>query len=124
MRRTIGLITLLSALAFCAGTANADDSNLAGSIIALDDNTTSADIYLQYHGRIFVKNSDGVLDEYRWGGTSCGSRTLAEAETAALQRALNTKNMRIVPRSQDGQGSAVCLVGFTLVEKKNLNLLP
>jgi len=74
------------------------------------------------HGRLYVKNTNGALDEYRWGGASCGSRVLAEAQFAALQGAQNNKKMTIQPTSQRGQGNVKCLVGFTLVEKKNLEL--
>ncbi len=124
MRRRIGTLALFSTLIVCGGPAGADDTGLVGSLVALDVNTGLADLYLQYHGRMFVKNSDGILDEYRWGGVSCGTRILTEAHVAELQRALNTKNMTIEPRTQVGQGDAKCLVGFTLVEKKNLKLFP
>jgi hypothetical protein len=124
MRRTIGFLTLLSALFFYAGAASADDTGQRGSIAGLDVNTDSADIYLQYHGRMFVKNSDGNLDEYRWGGSSCQTRLLTDAQLAALQGAQNNKKMTIEPRSLIGQGNVKCLVGFTLVEKKNLKLFP
>lgn len=53
---------------------------------------------------------------------SCGTRVLTEAQLAALQAAQNNKKMTIKPTSQIGQGDAKCLVGFTLVEKKNLKL--
>jgi hypothetical protein len=124
MRRTIGSLAIISTLVLGTGAAVADDTGLVGSLVALDVNTISADIYLQYHGRLLVKNSNGSLDEYRWGGTSCGTRLLPEADVAVLQRALNNKKMRIEPRSQLGQGDAKCLVGFTLVEKKNVQALP
>lgn len=123
MRMITGLLTLFF-LVHGAGAALADDTGAMGPLVALSDNTSSADLYLQYHGRMFVKNGSGTLDEYRWGGTSCGSRTLTEPELAMLQRALERKNMLIEPRSQDGQGSTKCLVGFTLIEKKNLKLFP
>ena len=123
MRRTIRLLTCF-ALMSCAGAASADDTGLVGSVVGLAVNTTSADTYLQYHGRMFVKNVNNTLDEYRWGGTSCGSRVLTEEHVATLQRALNHKKMTIEPLSQTGQGDAKCLVGFTMVEKKNLKLFP
>jgi hypothetical protein len=122
MRRKLGIVTILLTLILSAGAATADDIGEVGSIVSLDVFTTPADTYLQYHGRMFVKRSDGVLDEYRWGGTSCGSRTLTEGQWAALQSALNHKKMTITPTSQDGQGPSKCLVGFSLVEKKNLKL--
>jgi len=122
MRRRIGLLTCGCALIACAGAARADDIGLVGSIASLDVYTASADTSLINHGRIYVKNTNGALGEYRWGGTSCGSRVLTEAQFAALQGAQNNKKMTIKPTSQPGQGGAKCLVGFTLVEKKNLTL--
>ena len=123
MRPTTMLLFLLIALTLPVGIAIADDSQPVGSVVGLDVNTDSADFYLQYHGRLFV-NTDGNLAEYRWGGTSCGTRTLTEDQLALLQRALHHKKMTIAPRTQDGQGNSVCLVGFQLVEKKNLKLFP
>lgn len=79
-----------------------EDVGAIGSVAAVDVNDDSGDLYLQYHGRIFVRKSDGTLDEYRFGGTSCGTRVLNEQQIAMLQRALDNKRARIVPRSQDG----------------------
>jgi hypothetical protein len=124
MRHTIGILAFFSALVLFADTARADDPGLRGSLVSLELNTDSADTYLQYHGRMFVKNVDGVLDEYRWGGTSCGSRTLTEPQFLALQAAANKKNMFVDPRFQNGQGNSKCLVGFNLIDKKNLKLFP
>jgi hypothetical protein len=73
---------------------------------------------------MLVKNSGGTLDEYRWGGSSCGTKVLTEEQVAALQRAQNNKKMTIEFRTQDGQGGSKCVVGFKLVEKKNLKLFP
>ena len=122
MRLGLGLLILSDLIG--AGAARADDIKPAGSLAGLDVNTGLADTYLQYHGRLFVKNADGNLDEYRWGGTSCGTRVLTEDQLALLQRALNTKKTTIEPRTQDGQGDAKCLVGFKLADRKNLALLP
>lgn len=124
MRRTIGILGFFSSLVLLVGAASADDAGLRGSIVSLELNTVSADTYLQYHGRMFVRNEDGVLDEYRWGGTSCGSRTLTEPQFLALQAAANKKNLLIDPRYQLGQGDVECLVGFNLIEKRNLKLFP
>ena len=104
--------------------AHADDTNVVGALVGLEVNTTSADTYLQYHGRTFVKNDGGTVDEYRWGGISCGSRVLTEDQVAMLQRALSAKKMTIETHTQAGQGNVKCVVGFSLAEKKNLALLP
>jgi len=124
MRHTIGILGFFFAFVVFAGTARADDAGLRGSIVSLELNTDSADTYLQYHGRMVVENSDGALDEYRWGGTSCGTRTLTEPQFLGLQAAANKKNMFVDVRYQLGQGDAKCLVGFNLIEKKNLKLFP
>jgi hypothetical protein len=109
------VLPLLAALAI-PSIAAADTDAPAGYISALDVNQPSADTYLQYHGRMFVttggKNNVSTA-EYRWGGTSCGSRTLTENQVAILQRALDN-NTRIAPRFQSGQGGTLCLVGFRL----------
>jgi hypothetical protein len=123
-RRRIGLLTCCFALIFCAGAARADEVGLVGSIVSLQTYTPSADIFLINHGRMVVKNTNGTLDEYRWGGNACGSRLLTDAHVAALQRALNHKNMTIKPTFQIGQANSQCLVGFNLVEKKNLKFFP
>lgn len=61
-----------------ATSVQADEDTEAFPLVFLEINTTSADTYLQYHGKALTKISSGVYEEYRWGGTSCGSRVLTE----------------------------------------------
>jgi hypothetical protein len=122
MRKTIPALFSCFALTFSATLASADDVGTPGTLAALQVTTDSADTHLQFHGRLFVKNVNGNIDEYRWGGTSCGSRTLTEEQTATLQRALHSKQVHIRPLHQDGQGQTICLVGFTLLPKQSLKL--
>jgi hypothetical protein len=110
MHRTIRFLTCCCALLLCAGVARGDDIGAVGTLVALQSNTTSADTFLQYNGRIFVKNENGTLDEYRWGGTSCGNRLITDEQLAMLQRALNQKTMTIEPLFQNGQGLSLRLV--------------
>lgn len=120
MRNTRGSLVLLSSLIWLiawAGVAAADTTGAVGTVAGLQINTMSADTYLQYHGRVFVKNADGNLDVYHWGGTSCGTRVLTEAQVAVLQQALDNRRMRIEPLHQTGQGNILCLVGVTVVPK-------
>ena len=122
MARTIFAIALSAVIALTVATAHGDDIGEVGTPVALQVNTLSADTYLQFHGRVFLKNADGGLDELRWGGLSCGSRVLTEGQIESLQRAVDTKNMRVIPLTQDGQGQAVCVVGFTVLPKASLKL--
>jgi hypothetical protein len=101
------LLTLSSGLALAA-----DSLGAAGSIVQLEINHTTADTYLQYHGRV-VLLADSRSTEYRWGGTSCSNKSLTESQVTMLQRALES-GTPIVPRFQAGQGTNKCLVGFVI----------
>lgn len=105
-------LALLSVLVTIPSTAlAADQVGPAGRITALQVNQQSSDTYLQYHGRAFIGKGKTV-DEYRWGGTSCGSRTLTPDAVLLLQTAL-ANGLVVEPRYEDGQGQTICLVGFT-----------
>ena len=108
-------IAVLASLAISSVALADDAQGLGGTVTQLEVNTTSADTYLQYHGRIVVVGGKNLInkDEYRWGGTSCGSRVLPESMVELLQRALES-GTPILPRYQMGQGDLKCLVGFKL----------
>jgi hypothetical protein len=122
MRGVVRVLLIAGIVSSWSAVVRADDVGEFGTPVGLQVNTTSADTYLQYHGRLFVKAANGTLDEYRWGGTSCGSRVLNDAQIAALQGAIDNNKIRIELLTQDGQGSAVCVVGFTLAPKSALKL--
>ena len=112
IRSTLPLIACLIAVPLTA--AAAESVGEEGNVIELEVNQNTADKYLQYHGRVVIGDKQSV-SEYRWGGTSCGSRILSEHQVSLLARALET-GLSVQPRHQPGQGSAQCLVGFTLVQ--------
>jgi len=95
-----------------------------GPIVVVARNSTSADLYLQFHGRMVVGDSIGGYAEYRWGGTSCGTRTLTEFQVGELLAAMNNPRMLIQPIWQDGQGSTQCLVGYSFVLRSETGALP
>jgi len=123
MRRLVLCVALVCSVTCVPGAAIADEIGDVGPLAGLEVFTTSADSYLASNGLALVKNSSGGLDEYRWGGAACGTRVLTEAEVAALQAALNTKNMFVRPAYQLGQGNLRCLVGFLMVPKSQLKLV-
>jgi hypothetical protein len=69
-------------------------------------------------------DSIGGYTEYRWGGTSCGSRTLSELQVAELQAAMNNPRILVEPLWQDGQGVTLCLVGYSFVLRSETGALP
>jgi len=109
-RHILAVFALLLALPTAA--LAADAVGTAGLVTQLEVNTPSADQYLVYHGRMFIKTNAGTT-EYRWGGTSCGTRTVSEAQVAMLQGALDS-GLKVMPRYQTGQGDSMCVVGFRL----------
>lgn len=120
--KAIQFLTALAATLPIATSALADDTGSAGAIVRLERNTIHSDIYLAYHGRVFLRGLDGVVTEYRWGGVACGNRTLTDGEFATLQAAQSNKKMLVHPLTQLGQGNSKCIVGIHLLEKKNLAL--
>lgn len=111
--RRFALAFLLAALAV-SSLAMADEEGNKGTMTSLQINHSTSETYLAYHGRMTVSEGKGVSAEYRWGGASCGSRTLPDNLVAMLQRALET-GAPIEPRYQLGQGGSKCLVGFTVM---------
>jgi hypothetical protein len=123
MRHMVCGFIVSSVVLLVAATAPAQDViGPLGTPAGLQVNTASADTYLTFHGRLYVQNADKTLAEYRWGGASCGSRVLNDAQVASLQAAVDNKKMRIEPIYQLGQADIQCVVGFSLVPKQNLKL--
>lgn len=98
----------------------ADEKGSEGRAKTIEVNAPSSDSYLQFHGRVFV-TSGKTTTEYRWGGTSCGSRTMSPEMVELLVGAVRAEDVRIVPSFQDGQGSTKCLVGFSIKRKDGNN---
>ena len=122
MKTGMGLLAFCCAVLSYAGAATAqDDVGAVGPIAGLQINSPHGDSYLISHGRMYVATAGGTLDEYRWGGTSCGTRLLTADEVAALHRALDNKKVQIQPFFQTGQGDIKCLVAFMIVPKKYLS---
>jgi hypothetical protein len=99
-------------------TAFADESGSAGSVDSVEINSPSADTYLQYHGRVFLRSGKSNKKEYRWGGTACGSRIMPTDMVEVLIQASRNDDILITPRFQTGQGDVKCLVGFGIEERR------
>jgi hypothetical protein len=110
-RKTLALLAVLIALPSTAFAL--DDVGKTGRIADLQVNLPSSNTYLAYHGRVFIGTGKEV-DEYRWGGVSCGSNTLSEHAVTLLMRALDS-GLRVEPRYKAGQGPTTkCLIGFNI----------
>ena len=91
----------------------ADDVGPTGVVHSVQVLTSSSDAYIQYHGFLVVEETGtNDLVEYRWGGTSCGSIILNDAQLALLFDLAASPYMEVTPRHQPGQGVTKCLVGF------------
>lgn len=117
------LLALLS-LAPAVPALAADATGALGPIVALQVNADTSDAYLQFHGRMIVGDSIGGYEEYRWGGTACGSKVLSDQQVARLQDGMNNPRVLVEPLWQAGQGSSQCVVGFSLVLRSETGALP
>lgn len=112
------LSALALAITIPATAFAADKSGSEGRAKTIEVNAQSSDSYIQYHGRLFV-TSGKTTTEYRWGGTSCGSRTMSPEMVQLLVDIVRDRDeIRISPTYQDGQGSTKCLVAFSLKNKE------
>lgn len=112
---TLSALTLALTFAIPATALAADKTGSEGIARTINVNAQSSDAYLQYHGRLFLSSSK-TTTEYRWGGTSCGSRTMsAENVQLLLDLVRSGDEVRVTPTYQDGQGqNTKCLVGFSV----------
>ena len=94
------------------------DAADSGSVKKIEVNTPSADTYLSYHGRVFVLTGKTTQTEYRWGGTSCGTRTVGAEMVQILVEASRNTDLVVTPVFQLGQADIKCLVGFTVNKKR------
>jgi hypothetical protein len=111
-------IALASVLAVPVVAHAADQSGTEGQPLRVEINAPSADAYLQYHGRLFVV-SGTTTTEYRWGGTSCGSRTMTPEMVQLLLDSVRQSGAVLTPTFQAGQGTSKCLVGFSIAVKES-----
>lgn len=105
--RTLALLLAVSSPAFAADQVGRD-----GVIDTLATFQNTADTYLAMHGAVVLATAAGP-EEYRWGGTACGSRVLSDRLVEMLQRAMES-GATVGPRYKPGQGTSRCLVGFVL----------
>lgn len=116
--RSIAFVTL-AALSLPATALAADSTGQKGSVESVEINHSTADGYLQYHGRIVIK-AGKTSTEYRWGGTSCSNKSLpAELVSLIWDAFQSRKNTNVTPRFQSGQGNNKCLVGLTFDNRKS-----
>jgi hypothetical protein len=118
--RTSFMLAAVLAAASVPALAFADSSGAPGYVTSLTVNTKSSDSAGSYRGSVRVREGaepGSPNREYRWGGTICSGRDLAEIDIALLTEALRGRSdTQIVPRYKMGQAGARCLVSFTLQE--------
>jgi hypothetical protein len=108
---TFASIVALSLIVAPSIASAADEDGTAGLAYDLQVLTASADTHLQYHGRLILLVGTAQV-EYRWGGSSCGSRTMSEDNIRLMKEAIR-EGLTVTPRFQAGQGDSKCLVGFS-----------
>ncbi len=117
LTRPLVVLATLFSLALPTTALAADELGSRGSLEVVEINHSTADTYVQYHGRVVIRTGKKT-QEYRWGGTSCANKGLPENLVAALLDAFsNRKVTQVTPRFKDGAGSTRCLVGFSVEDR-------
>jgi hypothetical protein len=106
----LAAVVLVPAVAFAA-----DSDGVAGTVVAVTVNESSADDYAVERGNIIVSEG-AVTRKYQWGGTACSGRLVSEANVTLLVDAMkNPDRLQVVPSYKPGANLARCLVGLKLV---------
>ncbi len=117
VRRSLPALLTAALLALPVTALAADSTGTRGAVDSVEVFSPSASTFLKYHGRIFVL-SGSKKQEYRWGGTSCGNKTIDTQMVDLLYRAMSSSKIEITPSYKSGQGKTRCLVGFKLKKSK------
>ena len=117
LRSPLALLALAGALILPSIAYAADTTGDEGRVKSIELLSPSAAAYVQYHGRITITANKRNV-EYRWGGTSCGSKTLSADLIDQLVVATRHKDtVKLTPTYATGAGSSKCLVGFSIRHK-------
>jgi len=63
--------------------ALADTEGISGRLVGLQVVDTGSNTFSKFRGSIFVKESSGIEQEYKWGGTTCtGQISIVDSDIA------------------------------------------
>jgi len=99
--------------------ALADTEGISGRLVGLQVVDTGSNTFSKFRGSIFVKESSGIVQEYKWGGTTCtGQISIVDSDIANFSRQLNSRlSVRIIPIYKNGQGGSRCIKRYIMVIK-------
>ena len=120
LSKVLTIIILISTVTLSSTAAFADIIGEQGKIKSITMNSSASDDFGSFHGYIIL---DTQFDEvvYSWGGAYCPGLKFITEENRHLLSALieyAQKKATIEPNYKIGQGGSLCLVGFTLLNKK------
>jgi len=114
MKKLIVGFFLITGISFSA--LAEDAKGYFGQVLLVEANGQSSDTYLNRHGMIMV-DAQGVVEEYRWGGLSCGTKILTAEDVTRLTNAIDSKSVLVQVYSKPGQGQVNCIVGYRMAAK-------
>ena len=120
----VGLISytlcafIIAALVFVVK-AEADTEGISGKLIGLQVVNPGSDTFSTFRGSIFIRESFGIVQEYKWGGSTCtGNISIEDSDIANFSRLLNSRTpARIIPIYKNGQGGNRCIKRYIIVNR-------
>ena len=120
LSRVLVILILMGVIMLSSAAAFADLLGDRGKIMSITLNSSASDEFGSFHGYIVLDTqSDKVV--YYWGGSYCPGISFLSDENRHLLSALieyTEAKATIEPNYKIGQGNSLCLVGFTLLNKK------
>ncbi|MBL4686525.1 MAG: hypothetical protein JKY37_18160 [Nannocystaceae bacterium] len=104
------------AVGLSAAPSQADEGGTRGRIVKLQINTPGSEHHASFHGAITLRQGNGALRRYHWGGSACPGQKLSDSQIAMLAQAhFNRGRTWLAPFFVASEGGDKnCLVAFEL----------
>ena len=113
------LVLFLIVICPSAKKSYADTEGISGKLVGVQIVDQGSDTFSKFRGSIFIYEGQGVVQEYKWGGSTCtGIVSIIDSDIANFSRILTFRSfIRIIPIYKNGQGGSRCIKRYILVNR-------
>ena len=116
---SFSLLVFIVAVSPLVKDAGADNEGIAGRLVGLQIVDPGSDTHSKFRGSIFIKENFGIVQEYKWSGSTCtGTISIADSDIANFSRLLNSRPIvRLIPIYKNGQGGSRCIKRYIMFNR-------